>query len=382
MDHLQLTTVKKLASVHEPNCITICFSTHLSSNDQHQDILRLKNLTDQVERELMEGEVDEREIRRLKETLQGIGADHQFWQSRGRGLAIFLKPQEVRCYRVPIELEEMAVVSDRFQIKPLLPLFNESMKVYVLVLSQHQVRLLEKTEFYIEEVNLELPQRLEETLNLQCADGAPQSHFANVGGHGKGTSVFHGHGGKKDTHKEELKLFFRIIDEVVERFTNSQPAPLVLAGVDYLLPLYREVSHCKDIIDQELIGNWDDMSLRELQERLQPLLVSKFSEQRKRVAERYNDLRSSGRSTDELKHALRGAFQGRIDVLFVDTNRHLWGRCDKEGENIEVHPTRQAMDNDLLDLLAGQAMVNGGKVYAVMDSDMPSHGSLAAIFRY
>lgn len=382
MDHLQLTELKKLASVHEPNCITICFTTHLSSNDQQQDILRLKNLTDHVERELIEGKVDEREIRRLKETLQRIVADHEFWQSRGRGLAIFLNQQEVRCYRVPTELEEMAVVSDRFQIKPLLPIFNESMRIYVLVLSQHQVRLLQKTEFNIEEVNVELPQRLEETLNLQCADGSPQSHFANVGGHGKGTSVFHGHGGKKDTHKEELKLFFRVIDEVIERFLNGHPAPLVLAGVDYLLPLYREVSHCKNIIEEELIGNWDDRSLQELQEKLQPLLVSKFSEQRKRMAERYNDLRSTDRITDELKHALRGAFQGRVDVLFVDPTQYLWGRCDQEGENVEVHPTRQAMDNDLLDLLAGQTMFNGGKVYAVKDSDIPSHGSLAAIFRY
>lgn len=382
MEIMSSSEIKKIALIREPNCVTIYLPTHVATNDQQEDMLRLRTLIDEVRRQLIEGQAGEREIRVLTGGLYDLIGNRDFWQSRGKGLAIFATMEGLQCYRLPFEVEEFMVVADRFCIKPILRLFNEPMKLFVLVLSQRQVRLFEKREYELEEVDIELPQRLEETLNLHSVESGPQSHFAKPGGKGKATSVFHGHGGKKDTHKDELRLFFRAIDQKLLQFLNEDHSPLILAGVDYLLPLYREVSHHKNIGNLELIGNWDHNSRSELHDRIQTLVAPMFDEQRRRAVDKYFDLKGSGKSTEELVTALSAAIEGRVEVLFVDVDQHVWGRYTEEGRRVEIHSERQVSDCDLIDVTAVETLQHGGKVYAVKESGMPSHCQLAAVMRY
>jgi hypothetical protein len=53
-----------------------------------------------------------------------------------------------------LDLPELAVVDDRFQVTPLLPLLAGDGHFFVLALSQNQIRLLEGTRDRVEEVDL------------------------------------------------------------------------------------------------------------------------------------------------------------------------------------------------------------------------------------
>ena len=62
-------------------------------------------------------------------------------------------------------------------------------------------------------------------------------HSAMRGSLGKQAAVFHGQGGHNETHKDDLLQYFRLVDASLETVLRESQAPLLLAGVDYLLPL-------------------------------------------------------------------------------------------------------------------------------------------------
>lgn len=73
--------------------------------------------------------------------------DEDFWQHQSDGLAVFLSPGSFRAHRLPSRFDEILVIADKFQIKPLLPLFNRNVKFYILALSMNEVRLFLGTEY-------------------------------------------------------------------------------------------------------------------------------------------------------------------------------------------------------------------------------------------
>src|SRR5207245_40513 len=77
-----------------------------------------------------------------------------FWLNVSKGLAAFLSPEKLRTYRLPITVDEQAVVGDHFHVTPLLPLLTNDGRFYVLAISQKNVRLLQGTRQTIQEVDL------------------------------------------------------------------------------------------------------------------------------------------------------------------------------------------------------------------------------------
>ena len=104
-----------------------------------------------------------------------------------------------------------------------------------------------------------MPRDMEQALNYDAGD---RGHPANPAGRGDPAKagVPHSQGAERDTPKEDLARYFRRIDTALRPVLREQRAPLVLAGVQYLLPIYREVSSYPHITEPELPGNPDHLS--------------------------------------------------------------------------------------------------------------------------
>ncbi len=383
MDSFAMTDLRQLSQPQAGPCVTICMPTHVAGVDGQQDVVRLKNLVERAESQLADGWLRAPEARDLLAAVRDLPADRAFWEARSHGLALFLDRQSLRHFRVPIRLDEMALVNRRFHLKPLLSLLTSGDRYFVLALSQNYVRLLAANRYRAEQLEVAgLPRRMDEALNLDGADRGSQSHFAMKGGKGKQSSVFHGQGGVRDAHKDELALFFRKVDEAVRPVLADTQAPLILAGVDYLLPIYRKVCRYTQLADQELAGNWDHLTATQLHEKTWPLAEPIFSLAREQAADRFRSLAGSDRASDDLRQVWKMAAEGRIDTLFVASDCQQWGALDPETNSVELHDQRQAGDDDLLDAAAVQTLLCRGTVYAVPSSQMPGSAAAAAILRY
>ncbi|MGD2151652.1 MAG: hypothetical protein PVG79_00200 [Gemmatimonadales bacterium] len=382
MDILNRVEIGTLIDERGDLCVSIYLPTHRLGPETQQDPIRLKNLLRQSEERLRKNGLRRADAERILEPARRLLGDKMFWQHQSDGLAVFASPETFRSYRLPVSFAELVVVTDRFHVKPLLPLLSGDGRFYVLAVSQKQVRLLLGTRHSIDEVNLEdAPTSLSEALGDEERERQLQYHTAGRGG----SAIFHGHGsaGDESEHKKDLLRYFKRVDRGLQELMSAERIPLVVAGVDYLLPIYREASTYAQLMDEGIIGNPDGLSARELHDEAWAILEPHFATVQARASAKYRELAGTGKTSADLKRIVPSAFQGRVDSLFVAVGVQRWGAFEAAAGELELHEDRQPGDQDLLDLAAVLTLAHAGDVYAVSPTEVPDARSpVAAVFRY
>jgi hypothetical protein len=283
------------------------------------------------------------------------------------------------------------VVGRRFHLKTLLPfLLGEEQRFYLLALSQNTIRLLEGTRHYISEVDLPeaVPRSLAETLADKGAERQLQVYAGMTMERGRQhVAVMHGQGedNTSDTKERLLRCFHRIDRGLQERLREER-APLVLAGVEYLLPIYRRANTYAHVLDQGVAGNPDTWGMETFHQRSWEVVAPYFLLLQEVAAARYRQYAStkyvSTLASSDIKAIVPAAYAGRIGILFVAVDRHLWGSFDPRTKMVSVHQQAACGDEELLDLAAMQTLLHGGAVYAVEQRHVPGETLAAALFRY
>ena len=361
-------------------CVSLFLPTHRSGRDQEQDAIRYKNLLRQAEEALVDADMRRPEAEAFLKSAADLQFNALFWRDRSDGLAVFCADGFSRAYQIPLTLPELAVVGERFHIAPLLPMLQGNGHFYILALTQNSVSLYEATRYAIREVVLPELAPVENEVD----DGALQARTYGppvVGRARSEEAMFHGHGGMEDRRKKEAMRYFQRVDRVVCQALREEQAPLVVAGVDYLTPIYESVNHYPRLVHANVSGNpatWSDTQLRE--QGWQAVEPELNRAQQQAIAA-YHKSVGSGQSSDDVREVVLAAEQGRVDKLFVARDRQTWGHVDTELLAVHVSPAESRQGEDLLDRAAVQTLAHGGEVYAV--EQVPGEKSpIAALFRY
>lgn len=365
--------------------VSIFLPTVRAGAETQQNPIRFKNLLREASTLLSERGLDNGNVDSLLEPARSLVDDFDFWQHQEEGLAVYLADGFFRTYRLPLAFNELATVEDRFHVKSLLPLFNVQGRFFVLALSQKIVRLLHGDRYRVWEVDLEdVPKSLADALGTDLTEPQVQVHTGSSAPQGQRSPVFHGQGAGEEDQKGEIRKFFNLLDKGIRDYLGSRKSPLVLAGVDYLLPLYREVSDYPHTLAEGVTGNPNELGADELHRRAWELVVPGLRRERGEAAERFGDLLGTGRASGQLQEVVPAAVDGRVETLFVPSGVRRWGRFDRDTRNVDYHEEQGPESEDLLDLAAVHAYLNGGTVYAVAPDEVPGdgNGEVAAVFRY
>ncbi len=383
MDMLTRDDLKDLMLRHPGWHVSLFMPAQPPGGDSEQDRIRFRNLLRDAEVRLVDKGLRSPVARKMLAPAQRLLDDSAFWRAQSDGLALFIADGYLRYFRLPLQFDEFLVVSEFFHLKPLLPFFTSEGHFYLLALSQKQVRLLEGTQHTVEELNLEgLPQSMADALNLDRFERQTQFHTrTSAGVSGARGAVFHGHDPSEE-HKTRILQWFRKIDDELPQVLTSQKSPLVLAGVEFLFPMYREASSYPLLVEEGVPGNPEDLHPRDLHAQAWPLVQPLFRQAQERAYAQYRQLAGTGRTTSDVREALVAAAHGRVEDLFVAAGMQVWGLYDTETGAVQVHEDAQTGDQDLLDLAAIWCLINGGTVYAVSRDEMPDSSFLAAVFRY
>jgi hypothetical protein len=378
MELLQKEQLKKLIEPAPPPCISIYIPTSRAGVEAKQGCIRLKNQLKRAEKELSAQGLRTPQIAELLEPAHKLTENNGFWRYQGDGLALFRSPDKFYYYRLPIPFEELLIIDDRFHVKPLMRVFAEDGRFYLLTLSKNDIHLYQCTRFGIREVELpaDTPRSFTKVLEMEGIERQIQVHTA-----GK-ESKFHGHGARDEDEKENLREFFRRVDRGVKEVLHDDRAPLVLAGVEYLFPLYREASAHPNLLAEGVPGNPEGRRPEELQAEAWKIVEPYLLKARREAAKRFEELAGSPRASTDIKEVIPAAYQGRVEDLFVAAGRQIWGRFNPETQEVTVNQEQKAGDRDLLNLAAIHTFLHGGSVYAVEPADVPGGGLAAAVFRY
>jgi hypothetical protein len=228
------------------------------------------------------------------------------------------------------------------------------------------------------------PTSLKEALWFDDPERQLQFHTGtSTPGTGIRSSIYHGHGLAGNDSKTELLRYFQRVDRGIMDLLNDKQAPLVLAGVDYLLPIYKEASQYPNLVDEAIKGNPDELSATKLHQEAWKLVEPLFQQDLHREISQYQALNGSesALASNELAQIVSASHQGQIESLFVPLGTQVWGTYEEDKASLEKHRRYQTGDQDLLDLAAAQTLLNGGKVYAI-DADQMPEETVAAIYRF
>jgi len=170
----------------------------------------------------------------------------------------------------------------------------------------------------------------------------------------------------------------------MQRFLGDAEAPLLLAGVDYLLPLYHEANGYPHLLEGGIEGSPKVKSPRELhQEAIAKLKPTLEQEQQEALAD-FQRLVGTGQVSTELSEIVPAAHYGRVDVLFAAEDAKQVGSFDQQTGEVRQNGSSAngTAADDLIYLAALQTYLNSGRVYVTAPETVPGQNDMAAILRY
>jgi hypothetical protein len=389
MNVLTMEELQNLTNTGEGWCVSIYLPTIKKGDQTRQNPIRYKNLLDAAEERLAQLGMKKNEITQFFRHAEELQRDNVFWQNQENGLAVFISPDVFQTYKLPMQVNEQVLVKDRFYLKPLLSLLYQGGEFFILALSQDEVRLFRATEHEVEEVNPpDLPNNMEEALGYDNLEDQQQWHTGTApapGGARRG-AMFHGHGQGDDKSDAYFLNYLRMVNDSVTNYLGERRSPLILSGVEELLPEYKKVNTYQHLVEDEIITGKPAMAEpRDLRDKAWEKIKPAFDVTRNEILGRYKQLsgKNDNLATKDVKEVLKAAPYGRVEVLFVDKNAKQWGTFDTQNVEVKLEDQPNEQNYDLLDFAAIQTLLNGGIVYALDTDEIPEGGSpVAAILRF
>ncbi len=371
----------KLLEVKQENCVSIYIPTYRIGHVQ-EDKLRFKNAVNNAQKQLEQKGMEEKASYQLLRPAFDLLEQEDFWLHLSDGLAVFIADNFFEKYTVPVDFNTLIFTGKSFHLRPLLPLFSNESRFFLLALSQNEVRFFEGTQYSITPVIIDdlVPGNLEEVLQNEGDKSTLQAHSS---GDASSTPIFHGQGMGKDHKMKELRTYFRHIDDGLMEMLHDEKAPLILATVDYMAPLYREITRYIHMYDLHINGNPENDDPVLLHEKAWNILKDHFNRNENRLKEEFGSFLNEGKASTNINDILIAAKNGKVDNLFIDKDKRLWGRFNPENFSVEVVDDQEPKSIDLLDLAAIETYKNGGTVYQKESEELPYEKSEAnAIYRY
>lgn len=384
MDELTIDRALELADTRGGHRVSLFMPTRpFVPGAPDENGLRLKNLLRTAEGLLAEHPIRPGEIEKLLEPARTLIDDRPFWMRAEQGLALLIGPEGMHAFRLSAPVQEQVRVNHRYYLRPLLPHVETRGRYWVLFISQKSVRLYQGTGDGLAEVpSDELPHSLSEALAWDDFEKTSlQFHGPNAAaGRGRTAPIYHGN--KEPDVKNELARFFRQIDAALVEKLRGERAPLVLAGVDYLIPIYRDVNTYPHLVHEAVTGNAEILPLPELHAKALAALHRLAEDEGRQLAEQAEDAWGSSLTTPDPETIVPAAFLGRVDTLFLTEGDEWWGRYDPSVGKAILHRAPVPGDEDLLDLAALQTLEKGGAVVNLPPERMPRGQTAVALLRY
>jgi hypothetical protein len=379
MDLFTREDLRELLGERTGVCLSLFLPTRRGGGEG--DPVRWRRCLAQAEQALIERGLRGAQAREFLRPAARLLEEPAFWKGQCEGLAFFLAEGFQRGYRLPLHFEERTVVCRHFALTPLLPLVTGNGRFFVLALSKNHVRLLQATRDRVAGVELKgVPASLAEALARHDVDEPLTFHSHPAAGLGRKGVVFHGHGVGIDDAKDDLLLYFRAIERGLHRVLRGERAPLVLAAVDYLQPIFRQVCGYAHILPAGLEGCPDRLSDQELHERAWRLVEPAFHQEQERARSLFEQLDGTVWAADGVERVVPAACRGLVETLFVSADREVWGRFDPPPDEPILHEPAEPGDEELLNLAAVGTLRHGGTVHVLPADRMPGGSTLAGIF--
>jgi hypothetical protein len=366
--------------------ISVYLPTHKAYPKTEQDPIRLSNALKEVEKQLAEAGV--RQVAEMLSATRQRVNEQMFWRYQDQGLAVFIEEGNTRWLKLPAEVQELTVISNRYHVLPLIDIFADRGRFHLLTATRDAVCFFDGAEREIEQVVVEtLPSSLDEIKEQTDFEENVGYHVRSRGSQVGGSAApkYHALGDNSEDYNDvELENFARAIARAIDHHLAERVAPLVLAARPRLSGRLKHALRYRHVADADIQRDPASMSNDEVHAQAWaiagPLLRQNRDEIRARLKARLEGMGIPG--SEDLRELMRAADEGRIEDLLIARGANVWGTYDEASGELEVADRPGPGNEDLLNLLAIKTLTQGGAVIALPQELISRAGPVAGLFRY
>lgn len=376
--------IKKLAAIHSNVCVSIYLPTHRRGKEvlEAQDRLVLKNEIQNVGQKLPSFGLAPSEVNAFLEPLVRLLDDDEFWHHQSDGLAIFRSNGLFKKYSLPIHFKERFEISSEFYLLPLLPYLMDERQYLLLGISLRGADLYLGSKFEFDKVTPASLTSLEfeEDSDREFRSGDLQIRTHATKNYRSGT---HGHKEVGQHRKELITRNFRKIDQIVTSKLEQNDLPLMLAGLDNLIPLYRDINSAPNLVMEFLPGNPNDHDEQWLHEKSWVLIEERLNLENRSLVTKFRDEFETPLTGSELEDILGAALNGRLETLFLVEEFDSWGVYDPIVGAAKMGENRNLPNVSLVNRLAIECILRDKKILVLPKGEMPFEFlQLGALYQY
>ena len=377
--------IAELKDLNQENCISIFIPTHRAGEKvMHQeDALALKNQLKAVKDELGKKGLHADVVTKMIAPAQQLIDDSSFWREQSDGLALFMADAFFRKYTLPVHFKEFHYISNTFYLKPMMPMFVGDGSFYLMLLERRNVKLYECTKHSFTEVIINdlIPEGKRDRVGYDYEEKNLQFRTSHAG---SGQAMFHGQEAATGKRKNEIKKYFRAINDGLAPLLNEETMPMLMVSQDFLFDIYREVNSYSNLMEENLTVDFSDTDIFEVHELAWEKMAPIFDQKRKDKIALFIDEQGSGKTAIGIDRIIQAAINGKVDTLFCENKTDIFGNYKQGSDAIIVS---QSEENDktisLMNVAAIKTFLNGGEVYLLDKEDMPNPNSrVNALYRY
>jgi hypothetical protein len=340
--------------------------------------VRLKNAIRGVQKQLAEFGTDDENAASLMAPLQEFATTAETNHVWGPSIILFRSPDLFQYYMLRGPVREQHTVADHFQVRPLLAAMTHEMRFHLLSLSRRHVRLFHCTQFHAEQAAAHLPQDFDVWLNTRQPDHVLDNRSSAGPSSGKTRGVLFGTSTDRDRDHAYVTHFLAAVEKAVAAHLRNHPAPLVLAGVEYELAIYRRLNSYRRTLEQAIEGSPDGMTDQALHERAMQVVLQTPSEPLQQALEDIRTHAGTIRVATDAPTAIQAARLGRVQDFLIAEGAGNWGVWNAGTPDV----TSGSRQEDLLNAAAIQTLQHRGRAFVVKASEMPVAAEVAAFLRF
>jgi len=300
--------LEKILDHKEFPAVSIFIPT-LITGDYEVNRIRWKNELQKVYQKLEDQGYDKKSFMKSANDLL---EDSTFWANQSAGLAGYFSEDFSEIVHLLEKPETLNVVSNTFIASPILLSKINKQRVFLLTLSQNNIRFFEAVNSGIFPVKIDdlVPADMDEALYLDI-----QKETLHPSGQGlSNTNHF------KDKTNVRLEQYFRRIDDGLWPLLEGEKVPLVLASVEEYHTMYKNQSRYKYISTHMLSGNTDNLSPGELRMQLDPVFDYLAEKDQNDISSKLNRDFNRKNTVDNESDLLYNLEIDNIDTLLVPAN--------------------------------------------------------------
>jgi hypothetical protein len=361
-DVIALADVKALAGTVGP-CITLVMPIPNSA----EAAAKLKSVLRSVRKQLEGRHRDCESADELLAPIEELAVNLQEAHTWSNSLIAFRSPSAFRHYWMRGLPTDLAEVGDRFAIRPLLAALAREQRFHLLAIGRHHVRLFRSTPHHTDEVHLEgiAPQNMQEFLHTRQPDHLLEDRMAAGPSVGSMQGVIVGTSSESEKEQDRFRHFLKEVERGVTKHLRRDGEPLLLAGLDYDVAIYRQLNTYPHLLARAVHGSPERLTEANLHDRAWDIVSQCPSEPLKKALADYRQHSGATLVLGDAGAIGKAAAEGRVAGLFLSEKAGAAGQAD-----------------DPWNVAALETVLHGGWAFELNATEMPSNDSATALLRF